>query len=709
MKNVFHFAAIGSAFAAASFSQPVLANDLDDVEGNIPIVLTPTRLRQSLADVPASVTVITADMIERFGIRTITDALRLVPGMAITQASGNDFRINYHGTNILVPRRMNVLVDGVSIYRPALARVDWSEMPVAIEDVDRIEVTRGPNSASYGANSMLAIVNIVTKHPKEAEGVTLSGTAGSLHTGDGTARFGGKWGDSTFYRVTFNRHTDAGFDVSGSGADRHDSTRLSKLMFRSETDLGSNESLDIAVALIQGTKEVESVDRFQVNFPDAHLDEYYLSGIWRKGLSSTHDVKIQAYTTRHKANQEWTTCVPTVMLLPKMFDLWRANHAYANAILSGRRPSGGTAQDDALAAAALSEIRALGPRAAARTCVDANQNYVESRQDVELQDTYVFSDSLRVVSGFGARQDVGDSQTYLAGRVGNFSYRAFANVEYKPTSAINVNAGGFLEKDQLTGSSFSPRAALNCHVTENQTLRFVVSKGTRMPDIQEQRPNWKYYTVNFSTPLNGSKEGYFFQSAAAPGTIKAETNWSREIGYLGNFPRIGLLLDARVFDDELTDLISEKLQLSDFSPSNNNGIHLRGAELQMNYQPTDRWTFYLSYAYLNNTNATTPLEQTQFSKHSGAIGATLNLNNGWRTSFALYRNGSNGPGQTFFGREDLIVSKSFMLGGNKHLTASFVAQHLDNPSSVYFQDFGKGVESKYFSTMQYYATLKLSY
>ena len=80
-----------------------------------------TRLRQSLADVPGSVTIITAEMLKRFGIVSIPEALRLVPGMAVTQVSGTDYRIGYHGTNILVPRRMNVLIDGMSVYRPALA------------------------------------------------------------------------------------------------------------------------------------------------------------------------------------------------------------------------------------------------------------------------------------------------------------------------------------------------------------------------------------------------------------------------------------------------------------------------------------------------------------------------------------------------------------------------------------------------------------
>lgn len=684
------------------------ASESEPLENNIPIVLTPTRLRQSLSDVPGSVTVITAEMLHRFGITSIPDALRLVPGMAVSQVTGNDFRINYHGTNILVPRRMNVLIDGMSVYRPALARVDWKELPVVIEDIDRIEVTRGPNSASYGANSMLAIVNIITKHPKEVEGATVAGMGGSAQTAEEMVRYGGKIGKSTAYRITASRQQDGGFDYSSRLGKDHDSTHLSRLNFRSITDIASNETLDLQAAFVHGEKQIEFVDKYQQTFPDISFNEYYLNALWRKSLSPNHEVQVQAYASNHESDQNWTTCPPTAMFLPQMFAMWRANPRYANTILAGRVPSGGSAQDNALAAAAIAAIRSLGARAALPTCVDANQNYVERRSDVEFQDTFVFSDALRMVSGIGARQDVGNSQTFLGGRVSNNSVRAFSNVEYKPARWLNINAGGFLEKDQITGMAFSPRIAMNTHLADNHTLRFVISKGARMPDIQEQRANWTYLATNFSAPLNGATQGYFFQSARAPGNLGNEKILSREIGYLGNLPQYGILLDAKLFDDKLTDLISEKLQVSDFSPTNSNSAHLRGGELQVSYEPNDRWMLYFAYSYLHN-DASTSLEQTQYSNHSGALGFTHVFDRGWRGSLAFYGSGASTFGQTFYGRKDLTLSKTFILEKYTRLTTSFIIRHLDNVSTQYFQDFGKTVESRYNSGMQYFVTCKLTF
>lgn len=694
-------------FSANIFPITCFANGIDLFASDIPTVLTPTRLRQSLADVPASVTIITSQMLNRFGIRSLADALRLVPGMAVTQITGNDYRVNYHGTNILVPRRLNVLIDGFSIYRPAFARVDWKELPVAMEDIDKIEVTRGPNSASYGSNSMSAIINIITKKPSDVAGTTLSATGGSLHTTAGLLRYAGNFGESTSYRVTVEQQKDHGFDYASSTGVGHDSTQLNKLNYRAITEIGLNETLDLQVVLMQGTKESEFIDRYQSRYPDVDLQEIYLNAQLNKSMSPNHEIEIQAYATQHQASQPWTTYVPTALLLPELFALWQSNPSYVNALLSGRKPQGGTVKDDVLATSAGAAVAKLGSRAMTPTCVDANQDYVERRLDVELQDTYVFSDVLRMVNGVGFRKDTGDSNTYLNGKISNNSLRVFSNVEYKPIKEIGINAGGFLEGDSLTGISFSPRIALNYHLDENHTIRFSVSKATRMPDIEEQKANWKYRTTNYSTPVNGATEGYFFQSARSPNGLTGEKITSKEIGYIGNLPAYGLLIDAKIFEEQLTDIISEKLQLSDYNPTNSNSVNLRGAELQITYVPSNQWIIHAGYSYLEN-NASIIQEKTQHARNSGVLGITRVLDNEWICSFAVYQYGSTTVGQSFYGREDLTLSKKFSLGENKSITPSFTVSHLDNPSSSYLVDTDKTRESRYNDSMQYFISLKMT-
>jgi iron complex outermembrane receptor protein len=432
----------------------------DDAAGAYPIVLTPARLRQSAADVPAAVTVITAGMLQAFGIRNLIDALRLVPGMAITHATGNDYRVNYHGTNILVPRRMNVLVDGVSIYRPGLARVDWKEIPVAIDDIERIEVTRGTNSVAYGPNSMLAVINIITKHPADVPRFSARITAGSLGTLNANVSAAGRIGSSQV-RASLNSERDTGYDALPRVAEPHDSTRLTRLYLRSVTPLTENSTLDITGGAVAGTKEVPFADAFQTSFPDQDIEDYYVGATWNFAPSAAHEIQLRANFSSATIDQDWTTCIPTALLLPELFDMWAANPAYARTIASGRVPTGGSARDNALAARAIRAIRAVGPAATQRACATANQNLQQQRTDIELQDTYVFSPRLRLVAGIGARHDRIDSQTFFGGEESSTASRLFANVEYKPIERLRFNLGGYLERDQLTGSTFSPRAAVN--------------------------------------------------------------------------------------------------------------------------------------------------------------------------------------------------------------------------------------------------------
>lgn len=234
----------------ATLAQQTLES-VQEPEATHPAVITPTRLRQPLPDVPASVTIITAEQLRAYGITSVVEALRLVPGMAVTHASGNDWRVGYHGTNILTPRRMNVLIDGISVYRPGFARVFWQQLPVALPDIERIEVTRGPNSAAYGPNSMLAIVNIITRHPKDVERGHADLVAGSNGLANASVRLGATIGN-TRLRMTASADRDGGYDeFSRPGTQGHDDVRMNRLNVRAVTALGPRSTLDLQAAYVE--------------------------------------------------------------------------------------------------------------------------------------------------------------------------------------------------------------------------------------------------------------------------------------------------------------------------------------------------------------------------------------------------------------------------------------------------------------------------
>lgn len=690
-------------FGAIVLVEAVLAQT--DLEEAVPTVLTPTRLRQSLHDVPASVTVLTADELALYGVRSIPEALRLVPGMAVLRATGQDYRIGYHGTNLLMPRRMNVLIDGVSAYQPAFARVDWVNLPVVLEDVDRIEVTRGPDSASYGPNSMLGVVNIVTKHPQDVERFHSSVSVGSEGARSAMVR-GGLNRGGTSLRITAGIEHAAGYDRVSRDPQGHDGTRVGRLSARAVTAIDEATSAEVSASFVHATREVPFVEPYQASYPDQDVHEGYVSGKLTHAVSGQHELSLRANLWINRVRQAWRSCLPTALILPEMFAMWRSNPAYANALLAGQMPTGGSAADNALAAAAVAAIRRLGARATQPTCVDTDQNLVERRAALELEDTYVVSERLRMVSGIGVRHQEGDSQTYLGGSHSSSIGLAFGHAEYKPEAWLTLNGGVYAEHDSLSRkTNVSPRLGLNVRLDARQSVRAVWSTGSRTPDVQEQRADWSYRLSNVTPPLDGAR---FYQSALVGGGLVAERIRSTELGYLFILPAAGLLFDVRVFEDRLSDLISEKLQVSSFEPTNTGSVNLSGVELQARAAFGTGWTAFGNYAYLRTHDASNPNERTQYSRHSGSVGVAHRFADGWTGSLAYYGASGDGIGQSGYGRTDATIARNFRVGGS-HVSAALTARRLDDKSVNYYRDVDSILSSTYDRRLQILGTLSASF
>lgn len=678
-------AALASALLAALGAANGQEAPQLDVATRLPAdqIITATRLRQSLRDVPASVTIITRDDLRRLGITNVMEALRLVPGMQVTQVTGNDWRINYHGTNILVPRRLNVLIDGVSVYRPAFARVDWAQLPVAIDDIERIEVVRGPNSAAYGPNSLQGIVNIITLHPADTPRATGRLGAGTDESYTALARVAGTLGPTTA-RLSVSYDEDRGYGLLSRVETPHDSTRMARVDLSSATALGAYGSLGVTLRGTGGLKEVPFADAAQRSFPNQDVRDSYLGVTWNDAAQGAHAWQVRLSAADMRIRQEWRSCPPAATLLPELFDMWRSNPAYARAILAGRVPTGGTPVDNALALRAISALRALGPAARVPICSTPNQNQDEQRYDLEIQDTLVATPATRFVFGLGLRHDTGASDTFTAGRVANRSYRLFGTAQYELQPGLSVHAGAYFEGDHHNGQSVSPRAALTYRATRYTSWRFAHSQGTRSPDMLEQRAFWTYPVDDFSPPLNGSTTGRFYQSAVATGGLKPERVQATEIAWLYEGEQRARL-DVRVFNERLTDLISEKLQLSDFRPTNDGAVTLRGAELASSAALTAGLRVDLTYAYLDNLNPTNLTERTQYSRHSGFVSLSANLG-AYEGALAFYGATGDGLGQSDYGRLDLRLAHSVRAWGIRW-SAAVLLQHYTVARTTYFRDF----------------------
>src|ERR1700678_1377614 len=145
-------------------------------------VTSVSRKEQKLSKTAAAVFVINQEDIRRSGATNIPDPLRTVPGVDVAQIDANTWAISIRGFNDRYANKVLVLVDGRTVYTPTTSGVNWDQLDVPLEDIDRIEVTRGPGGTVWGANAVNGVINILTKSADATQGTTVSAGGGSQGT-----------------------------------------------------------------------------------------------------------------------------------------------------------------------------------------------------------------------------------------------------------------------------------------------------------------------------------------------------------------------------------------------------------------------------------------------------------------------------------------------------------------------------------------------
>jgi len=637
----------------------------------LPTVLSATRLKQSLLEAPAAVTVIDRQMIEQSGVREIPELLRLVPGMVVGYESGSEAFVSYHGTSADLARRMQVLVDGRSIYQPLLASVDWIGLPLDLADIERIEVIRGPNAASFGVNSFFAVINIITRHPADVQGARLEVRRGEDGVEDYHARLAQRAG-ALDWRLSLAGRADDGFEENRrrNNVDFTDSKRVDSFYGRSAWALDDNSSVELAF----GRAGMEAQQQYRPDFflqpPVADRDNRFASLALDHDLSETHQLRIQASHSRFSRKEPWLVGLPPIVFLPALGALYEQNRACALGALEGD-----------LATCQPADMAFLGNLGAA--LADPSRDYTtervfqsaitghENRTEIEAQDTWVVSPDLRAVYGLSYDKAVADSITYLNGRQDNTVWGLFGHVEWQLAPAWLLNVGAGQEFDKDSGDYFSPRAALNWQFVTGQVLRLVYSEAVRTPDILETSANWSMQATDLLDPDSGYS-GTYFQTGHSTGA-PAETITSHELGYYGRFDSINLTTDIRFFQDNM-ELVEHDLEVDNFRISPTTALAMRGAETALDWHPWPSQRLHFSYAYLdmrdNKGN-----DNTDFvPRHSGSAGWWQDYRNGWQvgTTYAFYNDLRKD--QFFFDRLDVRVARKMPLSGRHQLELAAVMQ-----------------------------------
>lgn len=644
---------------------------------DVPEVLTTTRLRQPKTRVPGSTTVITGDLIRDLGIMNLYEVFRLVPGMVVNFVGSHQPVTTYHGTVHYEQRRMQVLVDGRTAHRATLSDMDWETMPVPLEMIERIEVARGPNSAAYGINAFLGTINIITRDPADTAGVEAKVTRGSR----GHIRTFGSIGDASSdydWRLTYEKRQFDGFDYQVDDDQRlpfNDGHELNMFTYDSRLNLSSDMNVELRGGLVDGTKfqdQFKSGELNPVENPNVDVRDYYLQTKFNVTTSERHFFHILASVENFERRQPYT-----ISFTDNTAQCLRDGEP-----LNFYRPAEGSSR------VRVRESECFDSSGGPAGFADVNADSEDTRMEFEVQDTLLFSDDLKLVSGAGFRKDVYRSETYFNGRGSNYQSRYFGNLEYTPWRWLTLNAGGNWERTSTTDDGyFSPRAAANLTFNNRHALRFVFSQAVRTPDGFEQSPDWGYTLRNVRPGVYSDLEGFRVGFDQVVDTsliqtlgedLKEERITSREISYFGQFPMDNALLslEVRGFKDELRDMISGVIQLKEWTIDNNVAVDQKGFEVEATLDFPDT-SLRATYGYLDQDTwysaepLTGPLGEPDIGgeqyredllerlsvRHSGSFAAIQSLPMGFKAATAFYWADEF---NSQFERIDARVSKSFI-------------------------------------------------
>ena len=264
------------------------------------IPVTITRTPAKISDTPAAITVITGDEIHRSGVTSIPDALRTVPGMEVARVDAHTWAVTSRGFNDVFANKLLVMIDGRTIYTPLFSGVFWDMQDVMLEDIDRIEVIRGPGASLWGANAVNGVINIVTKSAKDTQGGLFSAGTGTEELLFGNFRYGAKLNDETYVRI-YGKYFNRDDQKLPSGADANDAGELAQGGFRIDWEPGDINFLTLQGDIYAGVfNNTFLFPTFSPPFATAIADDLEVHGgnilgRWAHSFSDRSESRLQVY------------------------------------------------------------------------------------------------------------------------------------------------------------------------------------------------------------------------------------------------------------------------------------------------------------------------------------------------------------------------------------------------------------------------------
>lgn len=537
--------AAGTANMSEFLSMPL--EDLMQIE-----ITSVSKKTQRLSDAAAAVFVITQEDIRRSGVTSIPEALRMAPGVQVARIDANKWAVSIRGLNGRFANKLLVLMDGRSLYSPLFAGVYWEVQDTPLEDIDRIEVIRGPGAALWGANAVNGVINIITKSAEATQGGFVSAGGGTESRDFVTARYGFGFGKDAHLRF-FAKHQDTASQVFGDGTTSHDAWQLTRTGFRMDAQPNTSDSITVSGDYYDGNAE----ERYTLYHVPTQQDPTFSSqpnansqmrggnllGRWQRALSETSNLSLQLYY----------------------------DHSERNMIILGER---------------------------------------QDTVDLDLQHRFTLWERQDIIWGLGFRY----SNDALAQTAtisfnpptrGTELYSAFVHDEIKLVpERLSLIVGSRFEHNSYTGFELQPNGRLLWTPAPNHTFWGAVSRAVRTPARGDSDIVYRYL-VDPTPPLpvryqiDGNK------------SFKSETLTAYELGYRTE-PVSHVALDVALFYNDYQKLRVLKVEPWQFEPSSQAPTdivqplslanlmhgHTYGAELGAEWSPIIWWRLHATYSYL---------------------------------------------------------------------------------------------------------------
>lgn len=587
----------------------------DTISFEIPVTLTGSRLPQPIDESAQPVTVLDRELLDMAGVRTVADALRLVPGFVVGYKYGNQPSISYQGIADEAGRRMQILVDNRPIYITATGGAFFQSLPVQIEDIQTIEVIRGPNTAAYGSNAFFATINIITAHAAERAGTEVRARRGSNGIEDYYFQHGGELAGND-YSVSINQHRDQG--LGGRYDDRDDKA----LLLRVDRTLANGDDLLFQAGVAEGQYQAGGTDPLQD--PERPLEQKR---------------NFQQLEWRHLSGSQ-------VDLTLNLYHNWFANqHSWVSQPIPG---FGDVAWD---------------------------QDYEVERLGLEAENVLQL-DRHRLVVGVGYQHDtiISEAMLYPNTRRKHTAdtTQLFFHDEMRWGQGWLANFGAMYEHNTFVSDDVTPHLSLIKRLNTYSTLRLGYSVGTRLPTKYEYQGQQAVTHVASGTVFNP-----FVANGVYSHQVESEKITAADISYHYINPAYPLMLELRAYYDEVDDLLIRTQR--NFFPAVISGlpgglswthlntdsrIYLSGAELSLDVKPLDHLRLLFNYAYSDvSSNVTDEVYSYNDTapKHNISMVAEYEFANGLKVGGLYHRvssmSWSNVDQTTGYEKLDMHVKK----------------------------------------------------